>query len=99
MQIFDYDCNESVQIQDINVVPCAYLHNYYFDSDDTLLSDKYKEYIFCSSIVWHNDVLKLREFIKKYIENGDDGKILFDIDNGRIRPSKCVARFFSTNAS
>ena len=38
----------------------------------------------------HNDVLKLREFIKKYIENGDDGKILFDIDNGRIRPSKML---------
>ena len=26
------DYNESVQLQDINVVPCAYLHNYYFDN-------------------------------------------------------------------
>ena len=84
------DYNESVQIQDINVVPCAYLHNYYFDSDDTLLSDNYKEYTSAAPLFGHNDVLKLREFIKKYIENGDDGKILFDIDNGRIRPSKML---------
>lgn len=84
------DYNESVQIKDINVVPCAYLHNYYFDSDDTLLSDNYKEYTSAAPLFGHNDVLKLREFIKKYIENGDDGKILFDIDNGRIRPSKML---------
>ena len=84
------DYNESVQIQDINVVPCAYLHNYYFDSDYTLLSDNYKEYTSAAPLFGHNDVLKLREFIKKYIENGDDGKILFDIDNGRIRPSKML---------
>lgn len=84
------DYNESVQIQDINVVPCAYLHNYYFDSDDTLLSDNYKEYTSAAPLFGHNDVLKLRDFIKKYIENGDDGKILFDIDNGRIRPSKML---------
>lgn len=84
------DYNESVQIQDINVVSCAYLHNYYFDSDDTLLSDNYKEYTSAAPLFGHNDVLKLREFIKKYIENGDDGKILFDIDNGRIRPSKML---------
>ena len=84
------DYNESVQIQDINVISCAYLHNYYFDSDDTLLSDNYKEYTSAAPLFGHNDVLKLREFIKKYIENGDDGKILFDIDNGRIRPSKML---------
>ena len=84
------DYNESVQIQDINVVPCAYLHNYYFDSDDTLLSNNYKEYIDAAPLFGHSDVLKLRDFIKKYIDNGDDGKILFEIDNGRIRPSKML---------
>lgn len=84
------DYNESVQIQDINVVPCAYLHNYYFDSDDTLLSDNYKEYTSAAPLFGHNDVLKLREFIKKYISNGDDGSILYEIDHGRIRPSKML---------
>lgn len=84
------DYNESVQIKDINVVPCAYLHNYYFEDDDTLLSNDYKEYTNKAPLFGHNDVVKLRNFIKKYIENGDDGNILYEIDHGRIRPSKML---------
>ncbi|MBQ3298422.1 MAG: DUF2075 domain-containing protein [Bacilli bacterium] len=84
------DYNETVQLKDINVVPCAYLHNYYFDNNDTLLSNNYKEYTDAAPLFGHNDVLKLRDFIKKYIEDGDDGNILYEIDHGRIRPSKML---------
>ncbi len=84
------DYNESVQLKDINVIPCAYLHNYYFDYDDTLLSSSYKEYTDAAPLFGHNDVLKLRNFIKRYIEDGDDGNILYEIDHGRIRPSKML---------
>ena len=84
------DYNESVQLKDINVVPCAYLHNYYFDNNDTLLSNNYKEYTDAAPLFGHNDVLKLRDFIKRYIEDGDDGSILYEIDHGRIRPSKML---------
>ena len=84
------DYNESVQLKDINIVPCAYLHNYYFEDDDTLLSDDYKEYTDQAPLFGHSDVIKLRDFIKKYIETGDDGNILYEIDNGKIRPSKML---------
>ena len=84
------DYNENVQLKNINVVPCAYLHNYYFEEDDTLLSDSYKEYTNAAPLFGHNDVLKLRNFIKKYITTGDDGNVLYEIDNGRIRPSKML---------
>lgn len=84
------DYNESVQLKDINVVPCAYLHNYYFENDDTLLSNNYKEYTDKAPLFGHNDVIKLRNFIKKYITDGDDGNILYEIDNGRIKPSKML---------
>ena len=84
------DYNESVQTNDINIVPCAYLHNYYFEDDDTLLSNNYKEYTDQAPLFGHNDVIKLRSFIKKYIEDGDDGNILYEIDHGRIRPSKML---------
>ena len=84
------DYNESVQLKDINVIPCAYLHNYYFEDDDTLLSDDYKEYTDQAPLFGHSDVIKLRDFIKKYIEDGDDGDILYEIDNGKIRPSKML---------
>ena len=84
------DYNESVQQKDINVIPCAYLHNYYFEDDDTLLSDDYKEYTDQAPLFGHSDVIKLRDFIKKYIKDGDDGDILYEIDNGKIRPSKML---------
>ena len=84
------DYNEAVQLKNINVVPCAYLHNYYFENDDTLLSNNYKEYTDKAPLFGHNDVIKLRSFIKKYIKSGDDGNILYEIDNGRIRPSKML---------
>ena len=84
------DYNESVQLKGINVIPCAYLHNYYFEDDDTLLSDNYKEYTDQAPLFGHSDVIKLRDFIKKYIGNGDDGDILYEIDNGKIRPSKML---------
>ena len=60
------DYNEAVQLKDINVVPCAYLHNYYFEDDDTLKSNTYKEYTDKAPLFGHNDVINLRSFIKKY---------------------------------
>ena len=84
------DYNEAVQLKDINIVPCAYLHNYYFEDDDTLKSNTYKEYTDKAPLFGHNDVVNLRNFIKRYIETGDDGNILYEIDHGRIRPSKML---------
>jgi DUF2075 family protein len=84
------DYNESVQLKDINIMPCAYLHNYYLEENDTLLKEEYKEYITRAPLFGHSDVLSLRHFIKKYIGLGDDGAILYEIDNGRIRPSKML---------
>ena len=84
------DYNESVQLKNINIVPCAYLHNYYFEENDKLLSNNYKEYTDKAPLFGHNDVINLRNFIKKYIESGDDGNIINEIDCGNIRPSKML---------
>ena len=84
------DYNANVEDKKINVRPCAYLHNYYFEENDPLLKEQYKEYINEAPLFSHNDVLKLREFIKKYIEIGDDKEVLYEIENGRIRPSKML---------
>lgn len=84
------DYNEYVQNNKVNVIPCAYLHNYYFEKDDTLLSENYKAYTDQAPLFGHSDVMKLRDFIKKYISNGDDGKLLYEIDHGRIKPSKML---------
>lgn len=84
------DYNANVEDKKINIRPCAFLHNYYFKENDPLLKEQYQEYIKEAPLFSHSDVLKLREFIKKYIEIGDDKEVLYEIENGRIKPSKML---------
>jgi len=34
---------------------------------------------------------RLREFIKKHVKHGDNRALLYELDGGRIRPSKALA--------
>lgn len=82
------DFNESVQKELINLYPCAYLHNYKISENDPLIDDLYKEYVEEAPLFGMGDVIKLRNFIKKYILYGDNKELLYKIENGKIRPSK-----------
>ena len=82
------DFNETVQLDEIRLYPCAFLHNYDLKDDDPICSSQYQEYIKEAPMFGTNDFEKLRNFIKKYIVEGDDRELLYKIENGRIRPSK-----------
>jgi len=82
------DFNETVQLDDIGLYPCAFLHNYDLRDNDPICSEQYQEYIEEAPMFGCNDFEKLRKFIKKYITEGDDRELLYKIENGRIRPSK-----------
>ena len=82
------DFNETVQLDEIGLYPCAFLHNYDLRDDDPICSSQYQEYIKEAPMFGTNDFEKLRRFIKKYIIEGDDRELLYKIENGRIRPSK-----------
>jgi len=84
------DYNETVQQEQIDLHPCAYLHNYVTVTPPTLLSDNYKNYLEKAPAFIKGDVEKLRDFINKYIKYGDDKEILYMIENGKIRPSKSL---------
>lgn len=81
--------NSTVQEEGINLVPCAYLHNY--SPDNIITNSFYSEHIEKAPIFLKPDALKLREFIKKFIKYGDSNDILYRIENGRFRPSKQLA--------
>lgn len=84
------DYNEIVQQKNIKIIPCAYLHNYYFEEDDTLISEHYKKYTSEAPLFGHNDVIKFRDFIKSNITQGDDATILHEIATSDIKPSKML---------
>lgn len=84
--------NEAVYKGGIELRPCAYLHNYPKAGGD--INDAfYADHIHRAPLFLEGDGerQRLREFIKRYVRKGDQGKTLFEIDGGRIRPSKSLA--------
>ena len=81
--------NEAVYTKGIHLHPCAYLHN--CTNADDLISPFYAYHIARAPLFIRNDAAKLRGFIKKFIKHGDINGVMYNIENGRIRPSKTIA--------
>lgn len=89
--VFIRNSSEQVQDEDINIIPCAYLHNYEEKYIDQLNDEIYRIWYEEAPFFIKNQVIDLRNFIKKYItKKSSDGDLLYKIDNGRIRPSKSL---------
>ncbi len=85
--------NSSEQIQDekINIVPCAYLHNFENKYVSVLNDNIYKIWYEEAPFYIKSQVRELRDFIKRHIsKKSSTGELLYKIDNGRIRPSKSL---------
>ena len=83
------DFNQTVQEENIQLYPCAYLHNY--EEDDVLTNKFYSEHISNAPLFLKKDALKLQQFIKTNVKYGDKNDIMYRIDHGKIKPSKNLA--------
>jgi DUF2075 family protein len=81
--------NETVAEDNISLVPCAYLHNY--EADNVIRNDHYREYIEKAPVFLRGEAPDLREFIKANVKYGDKTKIIYRIEQSKIRPSKTLA--------
>ncbi|MEG2305694.1 MAG: DUF2075 domain-containing protein, partial [Lachnospiraceae bacterium] len=88
MLIKDY--NKSVQDKNVQIYPCAYLHNYRRSENDPIDNPHYQTYIDEAPVFTRGEVSKLRDFIKKSVVVGDEKEVLYLIDRGKIRPSKSL---------
>lgn len=84
------DFNENVQEKEIHLIPCAYLHNYRKTENDPLTDDHYKDHLEKAPVFTKGEIQKLRAFIKKFIRKGDQNHLIYQIENGKIRPSKSL---------
>lgn len=84
------DYNASVQDKDILLHPCAYAHNYVVDGSCALMAEEYLPYVQEAPLFGKHEASNLSLFIKDHLKYGDDKKVLEDIDNGAIRPSKSL---------
>lgn len=81
--------NLTIQEANVNITPCAYLHNY--TPDGMINGGMYNEYIEKAPVFLKNDALHLQNFISKHIRYASTEDIIWKIDNGRLRPSKQLA--------
>lgn len=79
--------NESVQTENISLIPCAFLHNFKEANRNKIEDPRYSEILEEAPIFLQRDRKKLADFIKKYVSKPDEKKILYSIENGKIKPS------------
>ncbi len=78
----------AVQKDLLDLYPCAYLHNYQLKENDPLTDKHYEAYLIEAPVFCFGDVIKFKEFIKRYISKGNNGDLLYTLENGEIKPSK-----------
>ena len=84
------DYNTEVQDRRIRLSPCACLHNYIRHANDPLDAEQYKDYLDEAPAYTKGQLDQLRAFIKASIRKGDRKEVLYQVDHGRIRPSKSL---------
>jgi len=80
--------NDAIERNDITVTPLAFLHNYKMKYLDQIISPIYEDAIKLAPVFIEDDYDKLRKFIEKYIKYPSKKNLLFEIENGKIKPSK-----------
>lgn len=95
-QAYSYSCflknySQSITDETINLVPCAYLHNYQPEYRQTLSNPIYKEWYDIAPFFIKNETASFSNFIKKYItKKSSKGDLLYLIDHGRLKPTKAL---------
>jgi len=82
--------NEAVEVNKIKVTPLAFLHNFKAKYYDQIADNIYKEALELAPVFIESDYKRLRSFIDNYIKYPSKKDLLFEIENGKIKPSKML---------
>lgn len=95
-QAYSYSCfirnySQTVLDKGINLVPCAYLHNYDPKFKPNLSNSIYREWGGEAPFFVRDEADVFSAFIKKYVtRKSSDGDLLYKIDHGRLKPTKAL---------
>ncbi len=82
------DYNENVEKKNLVPFSCAYLHNYKEGNPEPLRAKVYEEIVADSPLFFKHDSEKLQDFLRNCVGRGKGMEILYEIESGKIRPSK-----------
>ncbi len=85
---FISDFNENVANNTVAAYSCAYLHNYAENTPEPLREARYAKILEKSPIFLRDDQQMLEDYLKKYVKYGKGMDILYEIESGKIKPSK-----------
>ena len=82
---------QTISENNINLVPCAYLHNFQPEYKHILSNEIYKEWYSAAPFFIKNEVSEFTDFIKSFVsKRSSNGDILYLLDHGRLRPTKAL---------
>jgi len=89
------DMNETVYNGNVHVESCSYLHNYKPVSNDPLFGKEYEKLLLDTPAFVRGEENMLNEFLRKYVGKGAGREILFEVEHGKIRPSKKLVNYIN----
>lgn len=72
----------------VSLSACAYLHNYNYDSKDTIFAGKFHEALENYPLFTADDVEKLKDYLINRLDIGQGIEVLKRIEESKYRPSK-----------
>lgn len=89
--------SQAIHERNIHLIPCAYLHNYLPAYKQALSAEIYKDWYTTAPFFIMDEVQQFNDFIKKYVtRKSAHGDLLYQIENGRIRPTKSLQDALAT---
>ena len=81
--------SQIVNSERIQLVPCAYLHNYQPRYRQALSDEIYKDWYTSAPFFIMNEAREFSDFVKRHVtKKSSKGDLLYLIDHGRIKPTK-----------
>lgn len=89
--------SQAIHDGNIHLIPCAYLHNYLPAYKSALSAEIYKEWYTTAPFFIMDEVQQFNEFVKEFVtKKSAHGDLLYQIENGRIRPTKSLQDALAT---
>ena len=89
--------NEWVETHSVNIYPCTFLHNYGINYSSEIKHQIYQEGINKAPAFIEDEWLKFANFIGTKIQRESKTDLLYELSNGRIKPSKFLVECLSSS--